>query len=133
MSWICPKCDRELKSENATHFCARVSIDSLFAGKNEDMVLVFDKLLAVIAEWENVAISTTPNCIVFVHRLTFFVIRPMKTQLDIKFYSETPPEAHPAIKTILYAGRYENHIRLSRPDDLTPAIFGWIRDSYLLL
>ena len=133
MSWVCPNCERELKSENATHFCAKVSIDSLFTGKSEDLVLVFDKLLAVIADWEDVTISTTPNCIVFVHRQTFFVIKPMKTELDIKFYSQTPQEDHPAVKTTIYAGRYENHIRFSRVEDVTPAVFSWIRESYLLL
>jgi Domain of unknown function (DUF5655) len=50
---------------------------------------VFDKLLSEIIDWENVAFNSTQNCIVFVHRQTFLVIRPMKKASDLKFYSET--------------------------------------------
>ena len=89
MSWVCPKCERELLKENQTHYCARVSIDSLFKGKPDELVLVFDKILAEVADWQDVLVSTTPNCIVFVHRKTFLVIRPMQKVLDVKFYSET--------------------------------------------
>ncbi|HTH82168.1 MAG TPA: DUF5655 domain-containing protein, partial [Mucilaginibacter sp.] len=90
MTWVCPKCERELKNETQTHYCAKVNLDSLFEGKSAELILTFDKLLLLIADWDDVAISTTPNCVVFVHRQTFLVIKPMKSALDIKFYSATP-------------------------------------------
>ena len=92
MSWTCPKCGREFPKAEQRHYCARVSLDSLFAGRPAELVLLFDKLLAEVADWDGVLVDTTPNCIVFTHRLTFLVIRPMKKELDIKFYTKT---AHP--------------------------------------
>jgi hypothetical protein len=133
MTCVCPKCERELKSENATHYCARVSIDSLFEGKKEDLVLVFDKLLVVVADWDDVAISASPNCIVFVHRLTFLVVKPMKTALDVKFYSEKPLEGLQLYKSFIYSGRHVNQVRISSIEQLTPALLKFIRGSYLLL
>jgi hypothetical protein len=133
MTWICPKCERELKSESQTHYCVRVSIDSLFEGKSDELVLVFDKLLSTIADWEDIAISTTPNCVVFVHRQTFFVIKPMKAVLDVKFYSAMQPEGLMVHKSIIYSGRYANSVRVSKPEELTPLLFKYIRASYLLL
>lgn len=131
--YTCPKCERELKNPNQWHNCVKVSIDSLFEGKAEEQVLVFDKLLSEIIDWENVAVSATQNCIVFVHHQTFLIIRPMKKQLDLKFYSETEKEEFPIIKSIFYSGKYENHIRVSNVEELTPTIYGYIKQSYILL
>jgi len=133
MSYICPKCERELVSESQSHYCAKVSLDDLFKGKNDELMLLFDKLLAEVADWPDVLVGTTPNCITFVHRQTFFVIRPMQKQLDLKFYSAKPIESSPVIKSIALAGRYQNNIRLSNINELRPQLFGWIRESYKLL
>jgi len=133
MSWICPKCERELLKENQTHYCARVSIDSLFKGKPDELVLVFDKILAEVADWPGVLVSTTPNCIVFVHRKTFLVVRPMQKVLDVKFYSETALSGPPIVQSMLYAGKYASNVRLKTLDELKPQVFKFIRQSYQLL
>ena len=131
--WTCPKCERELKNPNQWHNCVKVSIDSLFEGKSEELVWVFDKLISEIIDWENVAVSATQNCIVFVHNQTFLVIRPMKKQLDLKFYSEKEQYEFPIIKSVFYSGKFENHIRVSMLSELTPAIFKHIKQSYNIL
>jgi hypothetical protein len=133
MSWVCPKCEREFPKEGQTHYCARVSIDSLFKGRPDELVLVFDKILAEVADWTGVLVSTTPNCIVFVHRKTFLVIRPMQKVLDVKFYSEIALSGYPIINSVLYAGKYANNIRLNALDELTPRVFKLIRQSYQML
>lgn len=131
--WTCPKCERELKNPNQWHNCVKVSIDSLFEGKTEELILVFDKLLSEIINWENVAVSATKNCIVFVHNQTFLIIKPMKKQLDLKFYSQTEQNEFPIIKSIFYFGKFENHIRISNLDELNSTISRYLKDSYLLL
>ncbi|WP_448699373.1 DUF5655 domain-containing protein [Mucilaginibacter sp. AW1-3] len=133
MTWVCPKCERELKNETQTHYCAKVNLDSLFEAKSAELVLAFDKLLASVADWDDVAISTTPNCIVFVHRQTFLVIKPMKTALDVKFYSEAVPAGLTLHKSLIWSGRYANHLRISKVEELTPDIIKYIRQSYELL
>ena len=130
---ICPKCEREIKSPNQWHNCVKVSIDSLFEGKAEELMLVFDQLLSEIIEWEKVAVSATQNCIVFVHNQTFLIIKPMKKELDLKFYSATHQEEELLLKSIAYSGRFENHIRVSTLDDLTPTVYNYIKQSYQLL
>ncbi len=133
MSWTCPKCERELKHINATHYCIKVSVDSLFEGRPAELELVFDKILAEVADWDDVLISTSKNCIVFVHKRTFFVIRPMQKQLDLKFYSKMKPESPIIMKSSFHAGKYENSTRISQLTDLTMELFGMIKDSYILL
>jgi Domain of unknown function (DUF5655) len=131
--FICEKCERELKNPNQWHNCVKVSIDSLFEGKAEELVFVFDKLLSVIADWENVTVSATQNCIVFVHNQTFLVIRPMKREMDLKFYSTAQQEEEPVLKSIFYSGKFENHIRVSKLEDLTQTVYTYIKQSYKML
>ena len=131
--WTCPKCERELRNTNQWHNCVMVSIDSLFEGKAAELSFVFDKLLSEIIDWENVAVSATRNCIVFVHNQTFLIIKPMQKQLDLKFYSATQQEEEPVIKSVLYSGRFENHIRIAKVEDLTQTVFAFIKQSYTLL
>jgi hypothetical protein len=133
MSWICPKCERELPKPEQRHYCARVSLDSLFLGRPPELVLVFDKLLAEVADWEGVLVGITPNCIVFTRRLTFLVIRPMKKELDLKFYSSVAHPEKPVFKSIASGNKFENHIRIALLDDLRPALFKYLRESYQLL
>jgi Domain of unknown function (DUF5655) len=133
MSWICPKCERELKALNQIHYCAKVSIDSLFAGKDQELILVFDKILAEVAGWEGVLVSTTPHCIVFVHRYTFLIIRPMKKVLDVKFYSEAMLHGSLIIKSTGREGKFENHVIVKTSDDLTMQLFGYLKRSWELL
>jgi len=133
MSWTCPNCDRELPNAHQRHYCARVSLDSLFAGRPPELVLVFDKILAEVADWEDVLVGVTPNCIVFTHRVAFLVIRPMKKELDIKFYSKTAHPEKPVIKSVAAGRKFENHIRLSLQDELRPAMFTYLRQSYDML
>ena len=131
--WTCPKCERELKNANTWHNCVKVSIDSLFEGKAGELVYVFDKLLSEIIDWDDVAVSATQNCIVFVHHQTFLIIRPMQKLLDLKFYSSVELEGFPIIKSVFYSGKYENHIRISTLEQVTPEIFGYLKKSHRLL
>lgn len=133
MSWVCPKCERELKKPNQWHNCVKVSVDDLLKGQPEELVLAFDKLLAEIVDWDGVTVSCSQNCIVFVHKQTFFVIRPMKKWLELKFYSEKKPEESFVVKSIFHAKRYQNHIRLASLNDLKPRVFALIKISHQLL
>ena len=105
----------------------------MFEGRPAELELVFDKILAEVADWNDVLISTSKNCIVFVHKRTFFVIRPMQKQLDLKFYSKTKPESPIIQKSTFSAGKYENSLRISQLHDLTLELFKLIKDSYILL
>ena len=128
----CPKCERELRNPNQWHNCVKVNISELFKNKLGELEFVFDRLLAESVDWEGVAVSATKNCIVFVHHKTFLIVRPMKTQLDLKFYSDTEQTQFPIIKSVVWNSKYENHIRIASLDELTPNLYHLIKKSYLM-
>lgn len=132
MSWTCPKCDRELPWINYRHYCQRVDLDSLFVGRSAELVLAFDKILAEVSGWPDVLIGVTPNCIVFTKKVGFLIIRPMKKELDIKFYSALAHMEKPVVKSIPSGKKFGNHIRISSSEDVHSGLFVYIRESYEL-
>ncbi|MGL2993894.1 DUF5655 domain-containing protein [Flavobacterium sp. TSSA_36] len=131
--WTCPKCERTIKNLNQWHNCVKVDMDSLFENKAPILISIFDKLLFEIADWQNVNISTTKNCIVFVKNQTFLIIRPMKKELDIKFYLPNFSDEFPIHKCVEYSGKFETHIRVSELEQISPQVFKLIKTSYNLL
>ncbi len=126
----CPKCGRPIKHPKAWHYCAEVSIDALLEGKAPELTLVFDKVLAEVALWEGVEVSASKNCVVFVHRQTFLLVRPMKKELDLKFFLREKQPGPLISKIKDERSKWAHHIRLSKLEDLQPEVFRMIRQSW---
>ena len=127
---VCPKCNRQLKNINAWHYCAEVSMDELFVGKPDEVVLVFDELFQKISTWDDVAVSATKNCVVFVKNKTFLVVKPMTKYLEVKFYAKDHIDDEHLYKCHLWNSKYEGIVRLQNVQQLNTKIFNYIKDSY---
>jgi hypothetical protein len=128
--WTCPDCDRDLLRENQWHICVKADLDSLFKGKPKELEFMFDKILAEVVEWNGVIVSNTRKCIMFVHRQTFLVIRPMSRFLDIQFYSKDEQLCPPFSKSKKVSKKFENHFRISRLEEVSPLLLKFIKNSY---
>lgn len=127
---ICPKCNRQLRNMNAWHYCAEVSMDELFADKSDEIVLLFDELLQKVSVWDDVAVSATKNCVVFVKNKTFLVLKPMVKYLEVKFYAKEHIDDEQLYKCHLWNSKYEGIVRLQNVQQLNTKIFNYIKDSY---
>ncbi|GMQ25430.1 hypothetical protein Aoki45_21120 [Algoriphagus sp. oki45] len=128
--WTCPRCERDLLRENQWHVCVKADLDSLFEGKPKELEYIFDKLLAEVVEWDGVIVSNTQKCVLFVHRQTFLVIRPMSKFLDLQFYSKEELPCPPFFKSKKVAKKYQNHFRISRLEEVSPFLIRQLRNSY---
>ena len=127
----CPKCERPLKSINQWHNCVVMDLDTLFAGKALVLQELFEIILAEVSIWEGVEISATQNCIVFLRNKTFLIIKPMKSQLNIKFYLPGRMEGEPFYRSALWGNKWEHNIRLSELGQIEGfQVLRWLRQSY---
>jgi hypothetical protein len=127
---ICPNCGRTISSVKQWHYCARVELHTLFQNKKPLVNHLFDQLLSHLIDWPDMAYSATKNCIVFVHKKTFLVVKPLKTALDIKFHLPYFSEEFPIYKTAQRGSKFESSIRLHDFNDLDQEVIRLIRFSY---
>ncbi len=132
MSWKCPQCNRTLKNANQWHCCVNQDIDNLFIGKSPELMFAFEKILSFAYDLENVEISATKNCVLFFKTQTFLVIKPMKKELNVKFYLAEPQNSFPIFNVALYGKQYEHHIRISTIEEVNPQLFSFIKQSHNL-
>lgn len=131
--WTCPVCERDLLRENQWHICVKADLDSLFAGKPKELEFMFDKILTEVLDWEGVLVGNTKKAVMFVHRQTFLVIRPMSKFLDVQFYSKEEQPCPPFFKSTKVSKKFENHFRICHLEEVSPLLLKHIKNSYDLL
>lgn len=130
---ICPKCNRAVRSVNSFHYCKQVALDDLFVNKSDEVLLVFDRLLEQVSSLDDVEISGTKNCVVFVRNKTFLVTKPMTKWLEIKFYSEKFIfDDEDIYKCELWGSKYAVIIRIKNEEELKQKHFEYFKNSYLI-
>ena len=127
---VCPHCERKLRNINAWHYCQKIEIDELFVDKSDEVVLAFDTILQQVSSWENVEISATKNCIVFVKNKTFLVLKPMKKHLEAKFYSNIFLDDETLYKCSIWNSKFEGIMRFENENQLSQNFFDYVKKSY---
>ena len=133
MHFICPVCERPLTREKSWHYCKKIDIESLFEAKPIGLSVLFDKLFAEVGSWDGVSASATKNCIVFIAKKTFLVVRVMKQELDLKFVLPDECDNFPIYKQAAYGNKLEHYIRLGDAADLDTDVFRLLHQSYELM
>lgn len=130
MSYTCAICNRPLTKPKMWHQCLQKPVAELFEGRPPVLKQLFDTLVADLGSWSGVRYSATKNCIVFLGRQTFLVIRPMKLALDLKFRLQEANDGFPVYKVSRWGRHLEHHIRLFEPEDLDGTVRSLLRQSY---
>jgi hypothetical protein len=127
---VCPKCQRALRSLGSFHYCKQVDIDDLFLNKPDNVLLAFDRLYKSVSTFENIDISGTKSCIVFVRNKTFLVAKPMAKCLEIKFYAKDHLDDEELYKCQLWNSKYECVFRIQDENQLKPKLLQYFNESY---
>jgi Domain of unknown function (DUF5655) len=126
----CPVCGRPLKHATQWHDCVRTTIDGLLDGRSPELILAFDTLLAAVAEWPDLVISRSTRCVIFSRKHAFLVVKPMRTELDLKCFAAEPVVAEWVRKNTKHGPNYEVDVRIRRAEDVTPTLLRIIRTSH---
>lgn len=128
--WTCPKCERVFKTPNQMHSCVNITIDDLFIDRPDHLVLAFDALLNAVMGWEPNHVGASKNTIVFTNKKAWLIVRPMKKELDIKFYHGEPIDDTIFKKITEYRSVYAHHIRIRDEQQLNEHIVELLRKGY---
>jgi len=121
--WNCPNCHRPFKSANQWHICGEKSIDDIFAGKGDNVVLAFDDVLLATAEWEPNLITPARKAIMFTNKRAWLVVRPLTKVLDVSFFTDQAihsPHLHKSGPDGMRKNKFRHTIRLQGPGELGP-------------
>lgn len=121
--WQCSKCNRKFKSTNQSHTCNTMDVGELFVGKPDELVIIYQILSEFASTLIPNSIGSAKNTIVFTSEKAWLIVRPMKTQLDIKFYNNyiIDSERFHSIKP--FGNKFAHHIRLSTTDEIDSNFF----------
>lgn len=125
--WICPTCERTFGKTNQSHMCVVKTIDDIFMGVADPIVLAFDAIFQVVMTWDPISAGATVKAVVFTNYKAWLVIRPMKKVLDVKFYTDEPVDSDVFAKVTEYKGKYAHHIRVADESEVTEEIIDLLR------
>lgn len=128
--WECPKCNRLFKNDNQSHYCVVKDIGELFLKKPDRLVLAFDTLTTELEKWQPQSYGASVNTIVFTSKRAWLIVRPMKKELDIKFYSNEIIDSELITKVAPMGKKIAHHIRISHEDELTPLHFDLLKGVF---
>jgi hypothetical protein len=112
--------------------CNDITVDDIFAGKPDDLLLAFDEVLLAVMDWEPNLIGAATKAVVFTNKRAWLIVRPMSKLLELSFYSAeelTSPAFHKtglAIKK----DKFRHSIRLSGPGEITPEIVDLLKIGF---
>lgn len=128
--WTCPDCDRNFKTSNQSHMCTNTTIDEIFEGKSDALLLAFDKLLVGVIDWEPCSVGTSTKSIVFTKEKAWLIVKPMSKALDIKFYFSKVIPHKLVFKTTHFGKKYAHHIRVNDESEITLELLQLIKKGY---
>lgn len=84
--------------------CVKKDIGELFLGKPDDLVLAYDAILQATETWTPNTQGASVHSIIFTSQKAWLIVKPMKKELDVKFYYGTTIESN-LIKKVSKMGK----------------------------
>lgn len=130
LMWRCPICERKFNAPDQRHSCSTKDVGELFINRSDELVLAYDALSRAVEDWPNVEIRAAIHSVVFSVGRAFLVVKPMKSQLDLKLYHNDEFESNLFHKVNRFYGRFQYQIRIQSEHDINEELLHFITKSY---
>ena len=128
--WTCPDCERKFKTTNQSHTCVKVDIGELFIDKPDELVLAYDTLCQMVMPWQPNSVGATAKAIVFASQKAWLIVKPMKTELDLKFYYSEPIESELIRRRGTMGKKFAHHVRINHEDQISAELLKLLKMGY---
>lgn len=128
--WQCDKCNRIFEKSNQSHICVVKDVGELFLDKPDEMVLAWDTLTQKVMEWQPNVYSASTKSIVYTSKKAWLIIKPMKNELDVKFYHDQKIVSYRIRKHQAYPNKYAHHIRIQYEHQVDQELMELLRKGY---
>ena len=128
--WTCLTCTRQFKTVNQSHSCVSQDLGRLFEGRPDHLVLAFDTLMTAVLDWQPQTVGASKNAIVFTNKKAWLIVKPLRAELDVKFYSDEILDSPLVKKITLWNKKQGHHVRLRDEREVTPALLTLLRRGY---
>ncbi|HAA14806.1 MAG TPA: hypothetical protein DCE41_25200 [Cytophagales bacterium] len=128
--WTCEKCNRVFQTTNQSHICVVKDVGELFVGKPDSLVLAWDALTQRVMEWQPNVYSASTKSIVYTSKKAWLIIKPMKAQLDVKFYHEEKLVSDRIKRHQNYRNKWAHHLRIHDELQVDREVLSLLRQAY---
>ena len=128
--WTCPTCNRKFNKHRQSHICVVKDVGELFLDKSDELVLAYDTLYHEIMAWQPNSSGAATHSIVFTNKRAWLIVKPMKSELDLKFYNDSLIESDQIRKTTPFGKHIGHHIRIQNEFQISNELLKLIRIGY---
>jgi len=128
--WKCSTCQRLFKTQNQSHSCVQQDLGIFFENKPDHLVIAFDSLMTSVLSWEPNSVGASKNAIIFTNKKAWLIVRPMKKELDVKFYFDESLDGDVFKKITFWGGKYAHHIRIKDEVEITSEVLDFLKIGF---
>ena len=128
--WQCDQCGRLFKTTNQSHICVVKDVGELFVDRPDELVLAWDALTQQVMEWQPHVYSASTKSIVYTSKKAWLIVKPMKYELDVKFYHDQKIESDRIKKHTDYGNKFAHHLRVKNEYQVDRELIDLLKEGY---
>jgi hypothetical protein len=110
--------------------CSKKDIGELFIGKPDSLVLAYDDIIQHISTWKPFSAGASVHSIIVTSKKAWLIIKPMKKELDVKFYTDRLIESERIHKVTEYRNKFAIHLRVHDSFQLDQEFFRLLKEGF---
>lgn len=99
----------------------------LFLDRSDELVLAFDAIMTAVMQWQPNEMAAAKHSVVFTNKKAWLIVKPMKKELDVKFYVREMIHDPLVRKTTSYGNKHAHHLRVASENQVTSEVVRLLR------
>jgi Domain of unknown function (DUF5655) len=129
--WTCPKCARGFANRNQFHFCSNRSLDEHFFGRDPEVIVTFERLLAAAEKSGPVTVVPEKTRIALQVRMSFAAFTLKRHWVDGHVVLARRLESPRFRRIDVISPRNQVHVfRLHGPAEVDDEVERWLAEAY---